>query len=166
MSKRKPKRNSRSRSRPSSRPKKSRRTARLGGRKIKIDFISSDTLNKKVRNKRFDFILNKVRDGSILVTNGVMNSNDEMELIKETMRKVDNGFPGIEVASLKRETTGFMGFLESVNSSKERLQGMMERARGREYTPSLKTGITLIGPAKLIRNIKKNPDSFSILAER
>jgi hypothetical protein len=30
---------------------------------------------------------------------------------------------------------------------------------------NLKYGMTLIGPSKLIKEIKKNPDSFSVFAE-
>ena len=69
-------------------------------KKFKMDFVSSETLNDKPQDKRIGFILSKVSDGSILVTDGVLKPEEEMELIKETMRKVDDGFPGIEVPGL------------------------------------------------------------------
>ncbi|MEM5867609.1 MAG: DUF2073 domain-containing protein, partial [Candidatus Aenigmatarchaeota archaeon] len=74
--------------------------------KLKFDFISSAILESKPRDKRINFILSKVKDGTILVTDGVMSPEEEMELIRETMRRVDDGFPGIEVASLKKPVSG------------------------------------------------------------
>lgn len=126
---------------------------------LKMDFVSSSTLDQK-RDNRISFILNKVRDGSILVTDAVLHPQEEMDLIKETMRRVDDGFPGIEVCSLKKQVKGLQLLSENITDQKERIQklfGMNPRA-------SLKNGITLIGPAKLIKKIKKNPNSFSVLA--
>ena len=126
---------------------------------LKMDFVSAATLDEK-RDKRISFILNRVRDGSILVTDAVLHPQEEMDLIKETMRRVDDGFPGIEVCSLKRQTRGLLHFSESLSDQKEKLQ----KAFGMAPKAGLKTGITLIGPAKIIKKIKKNPDSFSVLA--
>lgn len=126
---------------------------------LKMDFVSSSTLDEK-GDKRISFILSKVRDGSIMVTDAVLHPKEEMDLIKETMRRVDDGFPGIEVCSLKKQTRGLQHFSESFTDQKEKLQKMF----GMTPRSGLKTGITLIGPAKIIKRIKKNPDSFSVLA--
>jgi len=131
--------------------------------KIKMDFVSSVTLDRKPKIKRINFILNKVKDGSILVVDGVMASDEEMELIRETMRRVDDGFPGIEVCSLKKQVKGFQSFLEKLSDQKLKLQKTLT-GKLPEAT-NLKTGITLIGPAKYIKKVKKNPSSFSVMAE-
>ncbi|MDI6798629.1 MAG: DUF2073 domain-containing protein [Candidatus Aenigmarchaeota archaeon] len=130
--------------------------------KIKMDFVSSAMLDKKPKKKRINFILNKVKDGSILVVDGVMTAEEEMELIRETMRRVDDGFPGIEVCSLKKQVRGFQSFLERLSDQRTRIQKVLI---GRIPETSLKTGITLVGPARYIKKIKKNPNSFSVLAE-
>ena len=106
--------------------------------------------------------MKKVKDGSILILDGVMKPNEEMELIRETMRRVDDGFPGIEVCSLKKQTKGLNLLFEKVNESTEKVWNWMS---GGEEKTVLRTGMTLIGPAKVIRKIKKNPDSFSVFAE-
>jgi len=135
-------------------------------KKFKMDFVSSETLNEKSQDKRIGFILSKVSDGSILVTDGVLKPEEEMELIKETMRKVDDGFPGIEVCSLKRQTKGVQLFMERVTDQTERFQTFIGNLRGKPAVKtSLRTGLTLIGPAKIIKKIKKNPNSFSVLTE-
>jgi len=134
--------------------------------KMKFNFISSSVLDGKPLNKRISFILNKVKDGTILVTDGVMKPDEEMALIKETMRRVDTGFPGIEVASLKKPTKGLQKVVESMSDQSDRIRKYLSILTGTKMkTSSLKTGLTLIGPAKYIKNIKKNPNSFSVLTE-
>jgi hypothetical protein len=130
--------------------------------KLKIDFVSSSTLDSKPKKERINFILNKVKDGSILVMDGVMSPEEELDLIRETMRRVDDGFPGIEVCSLKRKVKGFQYFLEKLSDHAIKLRQIITRK-----TPErkLKFGITLVGPAKYIKKIKKNPSSFSVLTE-
>jgi hypothetical protein len=130
---------------------------------MKMDFVSSNILNSKTGSKRIDFILNRVKDGSVLVTDGVLKPDEEMELIRETMRRVDDGFPGIEVASLKRELKGIDSVIDKLKDQKNRVQSIVGSITGRENaTAELKTGLTLIGPAKIIKRIKKNPESFSV----
>jgi len=130
--------------------------------KLKIDFVSSVTLDSKTGKKRINFILNKVKDGSILVVNGVLTPDEEMGLIRETMQRVDDGFPGIEVCSLKKQLKGWGQLSEALSDGRKRFWSGIT---GNPPNPKLKTGITLIGPAKIIKNIRKNPDSFSVLAE-
>ncbi|MCS7135455.1 MAG: DUF2073 domain-containing protein [Candidatus Aenigmarchaeota archaeon] len=135
-------------------------------KKIKLDFISSSVLSNQEPEKRIDFILKKVKDGSILVIDGVLKPEEEMNLIKETMRRVDDGFPGIEVCSLKKPSNFLDSLVDKFMDQKENLQKFFGGLTGNtSITTNLRTGITFIGPAKLIKKIKKNPDSFSILAE-
>jgi hypothetical protein len=135
-------------------------------KKLKLDFVSSASLSGKDPEKRIDFILNKVKDGTILVIDGVLKPEEEMNLIRETMRRVDDGFPGIEVCSLKRPSNFLNTLIDKFMDQKENLQRIFGTLVGKEsIATNLRTGITFIGPAKLIKKIKKNPDSFSVLAE-
>jgi hypothetical protein len=135
-------------------------------KKIKMDFISSSMLNGKTGKKKINFILSKVKDGSILVMNGVLKPDEEMDLIKETMRRVDDGFPGIEVCSLKKQAKGWKQFFDALSERSERMQDYIWRGiTGKPMNKDLKTGLTLVGPARIIKGIKKNPNSFSVLAE-
>jgi len=135
-------------------------------KKLKMDFVSSATLEEKTKEKRVKFILSRVKDGSILVTDAVLHPKEEMDLIKETMRRVDNGFPGIEVCSLKKHTKGFQFLAERFSDQREKISRFFSNLAGRSSQKSnLKIGITFIGPAKVIKRIKKNPNSFSVFAE-
>jgi hypothetical protein len=130
--------------------------------KLKMDFVSSLKLNGKSQKKKINYILKRVKKGSILVLDGVMKPDEEMELIRETMRRVDNGFPGIEVCSLKKQSKGLNLLFEKINESAENFWNLVS---GGPVKTDLRTGMTLIGPAKIIKKIKKNPDSFSVFAE-
>jgi len=134
--------------------------------RLRFTFISSTVLDEKPLGKRISFILGKVKDGTILITDGVMKPDEEMALIKETMRKVDSGFPGIEVASLKKPTKGFQRLVEGMMDQSDKIKKLFSVLTGTKIRgSSLKTGMTLIGPAKYIKEIKKNPNSFSVLTE-
>jgi len=134
--------------------------------KLKMDFISAETLNEKSPKNRINFILKKIKEGKIIVTDASFEAKEEMELIKETMRRVDDGFPGIEVCSMKRQTKGFKHTMEILLEQKNRVQKLLSFLRGIPPPKlNLKTGLTLIGPAKFIKQIKKKPDSFSVMAE-
>jgi hypothetical protein len=131
--------------------------------KLKFDFVSSSTLDDKSRNKRISFILSKVKDGTILVTDAVLHPDEEMDLIRETMRRVDDGFPGIEVASLKKEIKGVQSIIENISDQRVKLLKFLTGKLPERI--GLRNGLTLIGPAKHIKKIKKNPNSFSVFTE-
>jgi len=79
---------------------------------------------------------------------------------------VDDGFPGIEVCSLEKQPKGWKQFFEPLSNGRKKIsRSIWYGITGKKPKTKLKTGITLIGPAKIIKNIKKNPDSFSVLAE-
>lgn len=135
-------------------------------KKLKLDFVSSTVLSDKDPEKRISFILGKIKDGSILVIDGVLKPEEEMNLIKETMRRVDDGFPGIEVCSLKKPGKAIDNFIEKFIDQRENIRKMLGIFTGNQsITTNMRTGMTFIGPAKVIKKIKKNPDSFSVLAE-
>jgi len=139
--------------------------AKVRGSDLKMDFVSSNVLNRKSEDSRIRYILDVVKDGTILVTDGVLNPGEELDLVRETMRRVDDGFPGIEVCSLRRETDGYQRLFEQVSEQTNRVEKVLSKIIGREPPKAdLKFGMTLIGPSKIIKQIKKNPNSFSVFA--
>jgi len=116
--------------------------------KIELEFISSDVLNSKGMEEKMRFILERIKRSKILVIEESLSSLEEAKLIEETMKEVDEKFPGIEVSTLReRKDTGI----------RERIIRLLGGKTG---------GLTIIGPSKVIKKIKKNPKSISLLAER
>jgi len=112
---------------------------------IHIEFVSTDTLEREGDNKT-DYILENVREDRIIVLEDPLTREEEKDLIKETMKLVDAKFPGIEVSTLGQDSNGLKSALIRLLGGKRR-------------------GLTVIGPSKLVRKIKKNPNSIQLFAK-
>ena len=93
-----------------------------------------------------DYILERIKENKILITEGSLSPEEEARLIEETMKRVNNNFPGIEVSTLKEKTT---------RGLREKIIKILGGKTG---------GLTVIGPSKLIRKIKKEPQQILVLA--
>mgnify|MGYP001583678745 CR=1 FL=1 len=115
---------------------------------IELEFITSDVLDSHDGEQKMDFILDKIKENKILVVEGSLSSTEEAKLIEATMRSITDKFTGIEVSTLRDKTeTGI----------KERIIKLLGGKTG---------GLTVIGPSKLIKQIKKEPQRISVLAEK
>ena len=96
--------------------------------------------------KKIDFILEHVKDDSIVVIEEGMSAVEEGKLIEATMLQINKKFQGIEVSTLREKTA---------NGLREMLIRMLGGSTG---------GLTVIGPAKLIKQISKDPKRITMLA--
>ncbi|MDD5111269.1 MAG: DUF2073 domain-containing protein [Candidatus Altiarchaeota archaeon] len=113
---------------------------------IEIEFISADVLANKTSQEKMDFLLEKIKDDKIIVIEESLTSREEAMLIEATMKQVSKKFPGVEVSTLRERTAE--GF-------RERLIKMLGGRTG---------GLTVIGPSKLVKKVKKDPQTISLLA--
>lgn len=113
---------------------------------IEIEFISSDVMKSKSVDERMKYILDNVKDNKILVIEESMSPQEEAALIEETMKQVSKKFQGIEVSTLREKTE---------DGLKEKLIRLLGGSTG---------GITVIGPSKLVKRIKKEPQQITMLA--
>ncbi|RLG19956.1 hypothetical protein DRN67_01245 [Candidatus Micrarchaeota archaeon] len=113
---------------------------------IHIEFVSSSVLDREGENKT-DYILDNVREDRILVLENPLSREEEKNLIKETMKLVGPKFPGIEVSTLGGDSDGLKASIIRILGGKSR-------------------GLTVIGPSKLIKQIKKNPTSIHLFTKR
>ncbi|MDZ4171036.1 MAG: DUF2073 domain-containing protein [Methanobacteriaceae archaeon] len=110
---------------------------------LKMDFLSSDALEGSSSMEKISMIINRVKAGDILVIEGGLSPSEEAELIETTMREIDiENFVGIDVHTLERDERSFFGF------SKKKT-----------------TGLTIIGPANVMRSVKKKSNFISMIAE-
>lgn len=119
--------------------------------KLSIDFIPMEILSKAAPDERVELILDKIKNKKIVVLNSRFDPKDEATLIKRTMDSISKSFTGVEIASL---------------SSSELLGDNSWFARVKEgfvnFLTGGKSGITVIGPAKIVRQIKREPDRISL----
>lgn len=110
---------------------------------LEIEFLSSSVLKEKVGREKISFILHKIKEGKILILEEPLTVIEQSKLIEGTMSEVDDKFKGIEVATLGEEN-------KSIASKIAALLG-------------IKKGITIIGPATIIKKMKKEKEPQKIL---
>ena len=113
---------------------------------IELEFIRADVLGGMKVEEKMDYILGRVKDDKILVIEEGMSSVEEGVLIQATMAQINKKFTGIEVSTLRE------GGEEGI---RHRLIRMLGGRTG---------GLTVIGPSRLVRQIKKDPKRITMLA--
>ena len=119
--------------------------------KLSIDFIPIEILSKSSLDERVELILNKIKNKKIVVLNSRLEPKDEAVLIKKTMESVSKSFTGVEICSLS--SSELMGDTSIFSKAKDYIINLITGG---------KRGITVIGPAKIVREIKREPDRISL----
>jgi hypothetical protein len=103
---------------------------------------------EKLKRGKYSELLKDLREGTIILIDAKLTPTEEADLIEETMKIISDRFSGIELSSLEtgqlKETTHLDRFRNLV----------IERILGK------RRGLTIIGPAKIIRKIEKNPEEL------
>jgi hypothetical protein len=108
-------------------------------RDIQINLISKDTLDKMTSAEKLKFIVSEVKLGKVLILEQGLTAAEQFELNKLTMSEIDHeSFIGIEMP----------GF-----SADFKKPSLFDRIFRRQKTPRMMA----IGPAKLMKIIKKEP---------
>ena len=117
---------------------------------LNMDFISMRTLSKLSVATKIEQILNKVKDGHIVVLDSALDADEEAKLVTATMHGIEGEFTGIEFCTLPTASnnvlyTFFTKVLETV------------------FKKSIsKPGLTFVGPSVIIKKIKRDPDAFYV----
>ena len=115
---------------------------------IELEFISKSILAPKGSSEKIDYILERIKEDKILVVEESLTPFEESKLIEHTMEEVNDKFPGIEISTLRSDEGG-------ITSIRERLIKLLGGSTG---------GLTVIGPSKFVKEIKKDPQRISLLA--
>jgi hypothetical protein len=106
--------------------------------------LSSISSDEKVNN-----ILTLVKKGNLVVLEGRLNSEEELAITTKALESVSGKFTGIEIA--------FLGDLNSKSTLDKIKHHLVKLLSGRSL------GITVIGPSKVIKEIKMDPNKLDIL---
>ena len=98
---------------------------------VKMDLIPEDKTDSMGSIEKVKFVLDGVKSGNILVLEGGLTPEEQMKLIEMTMMEINEDFTGIEMSGYPCKRGFFL-------KRKKRL--------------------TVIGPAKLMKTIKKEKD--------
>lgn len=109
---------------------------------LKMDFLSSSALNAHTSMEKISMIVERVKNGDLVVIEGGLAPEEEAELIETTMREIDvENFMGIDIYTLEKDQSSFFGL-------------------SRKKT----VGITIIGPANVMKEVKKKSNFLSMIA--
>ena len=108
---------------------------------LKIKFIPYE----KMKMDSFSDLLKDVKENTIILIDAKLKPEEESGIIEKTMESVSEKFSGIELSSI--DFTGE----EEMNNFERFKNILIEKIIGK------KRGMTIIGPAKIIHKIKKNP---------
>jgi hypothetical protein len=119
---------------------------------LTLTFIPFSEIEHLGSDKRITKLLNTVKKNKVVVMQGRLKAEEEAELIQRTMEEVSKEFKGIELCTVypqnKRKPQGMGSQLKSMVA--KMFIGDME-------------GMTIIGPANVIKEIKRNPDKIELL---
>ena len=118
---------------------------------LTLQFIPYSDIESLSLEQKIKKILGIVKYDKIIVMEGRLKKTEEAELIKATMERINSSFKGIEISVIYPENRG--GTLGK--KLKDSLMGMLLGER---------QGLTVIGPATLIKEIKKDPDKIQLFA--
>jgi len=114
-------------------------------KELKIKFVPYEILKKK---KTKD-IVSDLEKNTIILVDAKLLPTEETKLIRATMKKVSSKFSGIELNSL-----------DLSEMKKNKTWSEMVKEKAMEIILGKKRGITIIGPADIIKKIEKDPSDL------
>ena len=120
-----------------------------------IQFLPYSEIKSLGSDQRLRKILGIVLGNNILIVQGRLKTEEETRLIGDTMAMIGHvkGFKGIELAVISGNGGG--GFLD--NFKQKLVRGLSGGDLG---------AITIIGPATIVKEIKRNPKKIELLLNK
>ncbi len=119
---------------------------------VTFQFIPYQDIENLTPAKRVNKLLNIVKEDNIVILEGRLKKEEEADLIEITMEEITPKFKGIE--------------LSVIYPTKEN-QDAFQRLRNAFVNVLLgdRIGLTIIGPASLVKKIEKNPDKIELFTQ-
>ncbi|MGM5481949.1 MAG: OapB/ArvB family protein [Nanobdellota archaeon] len=117
---------------------------------LTLQYVPFHEIENLDSNKRIKKLLKNVKENKILLVEGRLKRDEETSLIKKTMEAIDDDFKGIELGVIypSRDNLPFFAKL------KKKFIDMLLGDR---------KGLTIIGPATIVKEIKQDPDKIELL---
>ena len=116
---------------------------------LTLQFIPYYELQDLNQNQRITKLLRHVRENKIVLVEGKLDSEEEALLIQKTMEEINRSFKGVEICSIDNNTNS-----DLIKRLRMALARMLMGNRG---------GFTVIGPASIVREIRKDPNKIEVL---
>ncbi len=119
---------------------------------VTFQFVPYQDIVELPSAKRINKLLNIVKDNRIVIMEGRLKKEEECELIAMTMGEIGPRFKGIELSVIYPEK----GSKDALTKVKDVVTSILLGNR---------QGLTIIGPASIVKKIEKNPDKIELLTK-
>ena len=119
---------------------------------LTLQFIPHHEIEYLDSSKRVKKLLKLVHEEKIVLLEGRLKKTEEAELIRRTMEEINDKFKGIELSVIYPDNRNSDFFKKLRESIVQLLLGD-------------RTGMTIIGPANIIKEIKQDPEKIQLLTE-
>lgn len=118
---------------------------------LTLQFIPYHEIERLDSDRRINKLLGLVKDNKIVLMQGRLKFAEETKLIETTMEEISSNFKGIEICTIypEQKNKDFTHFLK---------KNMIKLLLGN------REGFTIIGPASLVKEIKRDPNKIQLLA--
>lgn len=119
---------------------------------LTLHFIPYAEIEDLGSARRVKKIMDIVKENKIVLLEGKLKKQEETDLIEITMEEISDKFKGIELAVISPEKKDRDFF----KKMKHNLFGLLLGDR---------IGFTIIGPAAIVKEIKKDPDKIELFTQ-
>ena len=119
---------------------------------LTLQFIPYTEIENLSSLGRIRKLLNIVKGNQIVLLEGRLRKDEETELIKTTMEEINESFKGIELAVIYPE-------------SEHMAIGRKIRYQFASMLLGDRQGLTIVGPATIIKEIKKDPNKIQLFTK-
>ncbi len=118
---------------------------------LTLQFIPYQEIDSLSQDAKIKKLLDIVRDEKIVLMQGRLTPAEESMLIQKTMESVDKRFRGIELCTVYPEY-----------KKKQKIPNGLKSMVFKLFMGN-RDGITIIGPASIIKEIKRDPNKIELL---
>jgi len=118
---------------------------------VTFQFVPYNDIETLGSAKRVNKLVNIVKNDKIVIMEGRLRKQEEVDLIEITMEEIGGSsrFKGIELSVIYPDKSKHAGFQKIKSGFVNMLLGDRQ-------------GLTIIGPASVVRRIEKNPDKIEL----
>ena len=119
---------------------------------VTLQFVPYHEIEDLGSARRVKKLIDIVKQNKIVLLQGRLKKEEETDLIEITMEEIGKKFKGIELAVISPETQN---------------PDLIKRARNNFFCflPGDRQGLTIIGPAAIVKEIKKEPNKIELLTK-
>lgn len=116
---------------------------------ITLQFLPYSEIESLNSQQRINKLLELVKSDKVVLLQGRLKPEEEANLIQQTMELIAEDFKGIELCTIYPEERNLQ-FIKKLR------RGMTKMLLGQ------REGITILGPANVVKDIKKDPNKIEL----